>query len=63
MPVIIFEGPKVTKEQKAKLVKEFAEKASEILSIPEHAFVTLIKENDYDNVGSGTILLSERQAK
>lgn len=61
MPVITIEGPKITKEQKAKLVKEFATKASEILNIPEQAFVTIIKENDGDNIGTGTTLLSDRQ--
>lgn len=60
MPVITLDGPKMTKEQKAQLVKEFASKASEILNIPEQAFVTIIRENDYDNIGTGTQLLSDR---
>ncbi|MFZ5969700.1 MAG: 4-oxalocrotonate tautomerase DmpI [Bacillota bacterium] len=60
MPVISIEGPKITKEQKAKLVKEIVTKASEILNIPEQAFVTVIKENELDNIGSGTTLLSDR---
>lgn len=60
MPVISFEVPKITKEQKAKLVKEIVTKASEILNIPEQAFVTVIKENDPENIGNGTTLLSDR---
>lgn len=60
MPVITLDGPKMTKEQKALLVKEFATKASEILNIPEQAFVTIIKENDFDNIGNGTELLSDK---
>lgn len=60
MPVITLDGPKMTKEQKARLVKEFAIKASEILNIPEQAFVTIIRENDFDNIGSGTQLLSDK---
>ena len=60
MPVITLEGPKMTKEQKAKLVNAFVAGASEILNIPEQAFVTILRENDYDNIGSGTALLSEK---
>ncbi len=60
MPVITLDGPKISKEQKAKLVKEFVTKASEILNIPQQNFVTLIKENDFDNIGTGTKLLSDR---
>ncbi|WHH58504.1 4-oxalocrotonate tautomerase DmpI [Petroclostridium sp. X23] len=63
MPVITIELGKATKEQKAELVKEFVTKASEILKIPEQSFVTLIKENDYDNLGKGTQLLSEIRSK
>lgn len=60
MPTITIEAGKVTKEQKAQLVKEFVTSASKILNIPEHAFVTYIKENEYENIGSGTVLLSEK---
>ena len=59
MPVITLDGPKMTKDQKAQLVKEFALKASEILNIPAQGIVTIIRENDLDNIGSGTQLLSE----
>ncbi len=57
MPVITIDGPKLTKEQKAALVREFAASASKVLNIPEQAFVTLIRENEADNIGSGTQLL------
>jgi len=63
MPVITLEVGKVSKEQKEKLVKELVSKASEILRIPEQAFVTLIKENDFDNIGNGTELLSAKFSK
>ena len=61
MPVITIEGGKITKEQKEQLVKEVVTSASKILNIPEQAFVTLIKENDFDNIGNGTELLSNKQ--
>ncbi|MFP4698413.1 MAG: 4-oxalocrotonate tautomerase DmpI [Eubacteriales bacterium] len=61
MPVITIEAGKMSKEQKAKLVNEVVLKASETLNIPEQAFVTIIKENEFDNIGSGTKLLSEKK--
>ncbi|EPR12708.1 4-oxalocrotonate tautomerase DmpI [Ruminiclostridium papyrosolvens] len=59
MPVITIEAGKMSKEQKATLVKELVSKASETLNIPEQAFVTLIRENEMDNIGNGTKLLSD----
>ncbi|TEB04213.1 Tautomerase enzyme [Pelotomaculum schinkii] len=63
MPVITVEAGKMDRNKKALLVKELTQKASEILSIPEQAFVTLIKENDMDNIGTGGRLLSDKMAK
>ena len=63
MPVITIEAGKMSKEQKAKLVNDLATKASETLNIPVEAFVTIIKENDADNIGSGNQLLSEKLGK
>jgi 4-oxalocrotonate tautomerase len=60
MPVITIECGKITKDQKSQLTKALVIKASEILKIPEQAFVTLIKENDFDNIGNGTTLLSDK---
>ena len=60
MPVITIEGPMMNKEQKAKMVNALVTGASEILNIPAQAFVTIIKENDLDNIGNGTVLLSDR---
>jgi 4-oxalocrotonate tautomerase len=59
MPVITIEAGKMDKEVKAKLIKELVQKASEITKIPEQSFVTLIKENEYENIGNGTKPLSE----
>jgi len=63
MPVITIDAGRMSKEQKAKLVKELASKASETLNIPVEAFVTIIRENDMDNIGSGNQLLSEKMGK
>jgi 4-oxalocrotonate tautomerase len=60
MPVITVDGPKMNKEQKAKLVKSFADSASEIMGIPVQAMVIIIREVESENVGTGNILLCDR---
>ncbi len=57
MPVITIEGPKLTKEQKEELVKAVAEDASKIMGIPVQAMVTIIREVEAENVGTGNVLL------
>lgn len=57
MPVIHFYGPKMTKEQKENLVKEFAATSSKVTNIPAEKFVTLIHEMGAEDVGNGTQLL------
>lgn len=59
MPLITIEIGPVTKEQNATLVKELVAKASEITKASEESFLTIIKENPFDNVGNGTRLFSE----
>ena len=61
MPVITLEAGKLNKEQKSQLVKEFTEKASKVMNVPEQAFIVLLKENEIDNIGVGGQLLSERK--
>lgn len=61
MPVITIDGPKMTKEQKAQLVKEFSETASKIMNLPVEAMVTIIREVESENVGTGNILLCDRR--
>ena len=61
MPIIYMDGPALTKEQKAKLVKNFTRVASEITKIPAGSFIVLIEERDRDNVGVGGVLLSDKK--
>jgi 4-oxalocrotonate tautomerase len=63
MPVITIEGPKVTQEQKAKLIKEIVTKVSEIINVPEESIVTIIKENNSEIIGNGMELLADKQLK
>jgi len=60
MPVITVEGPKMSKEQKEKLVKAYAETASEVMGLPVEAMVIIIREVEAENVGVGNILLCNR---
>ncbi|MDD3985053.1 MAG: tautomerase family protein [Methanobacterium sp.] len=60
MPVITIDGPKMNKKQKAKLVKAYAEIASEIMGIPVEVMVIIIREVEGENVGVGNILLCDR---
>ncbi len=59
MPVITIEGPKLTKEQKAELVKSFAETASKVMGLPTDAMVIIIREVEAENVGVGNCLLCD----
>jgi 4-oxalocrotonate tautomerase len=63
MPVITIDGPKLTKEQKAELVKEFSEAASRIMGLPVEAIITIIREVESENVGVGNCLLCDRVKK
>jgi 4-oxalocrotonate tautomerase len=60
VPNIFFYGPKMTKEQKAELVKRFTEVAQEVTKVPAPAFVVNIHESDPENVGVGGVLLADR---
>jgi 4-oxalocrotonate tautomerase len=59
MPVITIEGPSLTKEQKAELVKNFAETASKVMGLPTDAMVIIIREVEAENVGVGNCLLCD----
>lgn len=63
MPVITIDGPKLTKEQKSELVKEFSEAASRIMGLPVEAMITIIREVESENVGTGNCLLCDRVQK
>ncbi|MDT8715080.1 tautomerase family protein [Clostridium sp. 19966] len=62
MPVITLEAGKLNKDQKKKLVKEFTTLASNIMNVPEQAFIVLLKENEAENIGFGGKLISDRDA-
>ncbi|MEI6122865.1 MAG: 4-oxalocrotonate tautomerase DmpI [Bacteroidota bacterium] len=63
MPVITIEGPALKLETKERLAKEMTLLASTLMDIPEDAYVVLIKENHYENMAQGGILISEKLRK
>ena len=61
MPIISFEGPELTREQKKQLASNFTKSAHQVLpQISENAFIVLIQESHPDNVAVGGKLLSEQ---
>lgn len=61
MPVITIDAPPLNREQKAQLVKSFAETASDVMNLPVSAMVIIINEVEPENVGVGNILLCDRE--
>ena len=59
MPVITIDGPQLSKEKKAELVKEFVQSASKITGLPVDAFTVIVREVDPENVGVGDCLLCD----
>lgn len=60
MPIITVESPEMTKEKRELLVKELTKKASKIMEFPPETILVLIKEIDFEHVGAGGILLSDK---
>ena len=60
MPVITIEGPVLSAQQKERLCKEVSNLASEIMNIPLDVFVVFVKENPYENMSQGGVLISEK---
>ena len=60
MPVITIEASPLSHEVKEKLAKALTDAASEITNIPKDAFVVIVKENPFENMAQGGVLLSER---
>jgi 4-oxalocrotonate tautomerase len=61
LPVITIDSPKLSKDQKEQLVKEFSETASRVTGLPVEAMVVLIRECEPENVGVQGCLLCDLQ--
>ena len=60
MPVITIEGPVLSLEKKERLAKEITQLASDIMNIPIDVYVVFVKENPYENMSQGGVLISEK---
>lgn len=63
MPVINYQGAKMTPEQKRDLIRQFTAIAHETTHIPEEYFTVIIQEYDDDNMGSGGKTVTEIRAQ
>jgi 4-oxalocrotonate tautomerase len=61
MPVITVDAPPLSKDQKRELVRSFAQTASQVMNLPVSAMVIIIREVESENVGTGDILLCDRE--
>ncbi|NLX85272.1 MAG: 4-oxalocrotonate tautomerase [Synergistaceae bacterium] len=61
MPVIRVDCSDMDIMQKEKLIKSLTQTASEIMGIPEAAYVVLLNEMNKDNIGVGGEMLSKKQ--
>lgn len=63
MPTIFFYGPRLEREKKVDLIRNFTKAASDATGIGEDAFVVYLRETAPDEVGVGGVLLEERKKK
>lgn len=63
MPVITWEGGKLTKEQKKELVRRFTEVASEITKVPAGFHSVLLREHLDEDLGFAGETVEEIKAK
>lgn len=61
MPVIRVDCSDMDLEKKEKLIKSLTQTASDIMGIPESAYVVLLNELSKDNIGVGGEMLSKKQ--
>ena len=53
MPIINYQGTKLSKEQKEELIQKLSALASEITKTPAQFFSVIIQEFEEDSIGSG----------
>jgi 4-oxalocrotonate tautomerase len=63
MPVISWEGGKLTKEQKKELIQRFTEVAVEVTKVPAKFYSVLIREQQDENLGVAGETVEEIKAR
>jgi 4-oxalocrotonate tautomerase len=60
MPVLTYEGPKIPKEQKERLIKELTDAAVRVMpDKPKEAYYVFLKEYEEESIGVGGMPLAE----
>ena len=63
MPVISWEGGKLSKEQKKELIRRFTEVAAEVTKVPANFHIVLIREQEDENLGVAGETVEELKAR
>jgi len=63
MPIISWEGGKLTKEQKKELIQRFTEVAVEVTKVPVKFYSVIIREQQDENLGFAGETVEEIKAK
>lgn len=63
MPVINYQGAKLSTEQKKELIERFTSIAVEVTKIPANFFNVIIQEFDDENLGAGGKTVTEIKAE
>jgi len=63
MPIISWEGGKLTKEQKKELIQRFTEVAVEVTKVPVKFYSVVIREQQDENLGFAGETVEEIKAK
>lgn len=63
MPIISWEGGKLSKEQKKALIQKFTEVAVEITKVPAKFYSVVIREQQDENLGVAGETVEEIKAK
>lgn len=64
MPVVIYEGPKLSQSQREALIKGFTEVACKVMpEVPKEAFYVFIRDHPDEKIGVGRLLLPDYLAE
>ncbi len=64
MPVLIYEGPELTQEQRGEFIKGLTEVACKVMpEVPKQAFYVYLREHPSEKLGVGGLLLTDYLAE
>ncbi len=63
MPVIAWDGGKLTREQKQELVRRLTEVATEVTKVPAQFYSVIIREQPDENLGFAGETVEEMKAR